>query len=85
MRLRLYIRLFTAALMEGLHVSCSVDFRFIFKSNDVLMLVLGFTLISVYFVSKGNVFCYCLYVQLVYTELGVNNDGRQLIDGRSEM
>ena len=53
--------------------------------SDVLMLVLGFTLISVYFVSKGNVFCYCLYVQLVYTELGVNNDGRQLIDGRSEM
>ena len=83
MRPRLYIRLFTAALMEGLHVSCSVDFRFIF--SDVLMLVLGFTLISVYFVSKGNVFCYCLYVQLVYTELGVNNDGRQLIDGRSEM
>ena len=83
MRPRLYIRLFTAALMEGLHVCCSLDFKFIF--SDVLMLVLGFTLISVYFVSKGNVFCYCLYVQLVYTELGVNNDGRQLIDGRSEM
>ena len=55
MRPRLYVRLFTAALMAGLHVCCSVDFRFIF--SDVLMLVLGFTLISVYFVSNGNVFC----------------------------
>ena len=82
MQPRLYIRLFTAALMAGLHVCCSVDFRFIF--SDVLMLVLGFTLISVYFVSNGNVFCNCLYVRLVYTDLGVNNDGRQLIDGTSE-
>ena len=39
MRLRLYIRLFTAALKEGLHVCCSLDFKFIF--SDVLMLVLG--------------------------------------------
>ena len=68
---RLYIRLFTAALVAGLHVCCSVDFRFIF--SDVLMLVLGFTLISVYFVSNGNVFCYCTYVRLVYTELGANS------------